>query len=62
VEASIKEGGSKVAEDVVFAPTGEVIARAGDASRSALAALRKAVAAERPRPRRRSAWTRPSPT
>jgi len=46
VEAGIKDGGSKVAEDVVFTPTGEVIARGGDASRSALAALRKAVAAE----------------
>jgi DNA-directed RNA polymerase subunit beta' len=46
VEAALKEGGSKVAEDVVFTPTGEVIARAGGQSRSALAALRKAVAAE----------------
>ncbi|HEX2194441.1 MAG TPA: DNA-directed RNA polymerase subunit beta', partial [Candidatus Limnocylindria bacterium] len=46
VEAALKEGGSKVAEDVVFTPTGEVVARGGDQSRSALASLRKAVAAE----------------
>jgi DNA-directed RNA polymerase subunit beta' len=46
VEASIKEGGKTVAEDVVFAPTGEVVVRAGEASRTALTALRNAVKAE----------------
>ena len=30
VEAALKEGGKTVAEDVVFAPTGEVVARAGE--------------------------------
>ena len=34
VEASIKEGGKTVAEDVVFAPTGEVIVRAGETSKA----------------------------
>jgi DNA-directed RNA polymerase subunit beta' len=46
VEATLKGGGKTVAEDVVFQPTGEVIARAGDASKDALSALRKAVQAE----------------
>jgi DNA-directed RNA polymerase subunit beta' len=46
VEASIKEGGKTVAEDVVFTPTGEVIARAGETSKAALTALRNAVKAE----------------
>ena len=34
VEASIKEGGKTVAEDVVFAATGEVIGRAGETART----------------------------
>ena len=70
VEASIKEGGKTVAEDVVFAPA-EVIVRAGETSKAGLTALRNAVKAEieavdaevkqaRPRPRRGS--TSPSPT
>ena len=46
VEASIKEGGKTVAEDVVFAPTGEVIVRAGETSKAGLTALRNAVKAE----------------
>jgi DNA-directed RNA polymerase subunit beta' len=46
VEASIKEGGKTVAEDIVFAPTGEVVVSAGETSKSALAALRKAVQEE----------------
>src|SRR6266550_3874962 len=46
VEATLKGGGKTVAEDLVFQPTGEVIARAGEASKDALSALRKAVQAE----------------
>jgi DNA-directed RNA polymerase subunit beta' len=46
IEASVKEGGKTVAEDVVFAPTGEVVISAGDTSKNALSALRKAVQAE----------------
>jgi DNA-directed RNA polymerase subunit beta' len=46
VEATIKEGGRKVAADIVFTPTGEVLARVGDAAKDALAALRKAVQSE----------------
>src|SRR6266550_8211635 len=46
VEATIKAGGKTVAEDVVFQPTGEVIARGGETSKDALSALRKAVQAE----------------
>src|SRR5438094_821452 len=46
VEASVKAGGKTVTEDVVFQPTGEVIARAGETSNDALSALRKAVQAE----------------
>src|SRR5438067_7619728 len=46
VEASVKAGGKTVTEDVVFQPTGEVIARAGETSKDALSALRKAVQAE----------------
>src|SRR5438874_455734 len=46
VEATLKAGGKTVAEDLVFQPTGEVIARAGEASKDALSALRKAVQAE----------------
>jgi len=45
VEAALK-GTKKVEEDVVFTPTGEVVARAGDTSKAALTALRKAVKAE----------------
>ncbi|MDP9271676.1 MAG: DNA-directed RNA polymerase subunit beta', partial [Chloroflexota bacterium] len=46
VEASLKAGGKTIAEDVVFQPTGEVIGRAGEPSKEALSALRKAVQAE----------------
>ena len=46
VEASIKEGGKTVADDVVFAATGEVIARSGDASKDALAKLREVAKSE----------------
>jgi DNA-directed RNA polymerase subunit beta' len=46
VEAAIKEGGKTVAEDIVFTPTGEVIARSGDTSKAALSALRSAVKSE----------------
>src|SRR5919106_761263 len=41
-----KEGGKSVAEDVVFAATGEVIARGGNTSKEALARLREVVKAE----------------
>jgi DNA-directed RNA polymerase subunit beta' len=46
VEATLKGGGKTVAEDIVFEPTGEVIARAGEPSKDALSALRKAAQAE----------------
>ncbi len=45
-EATLKESGKTVAEDLVFAPTGEVVARAGEPTKAALVALRKAVKAE----------------
>ncbi len=43
VEATIKAGGKTVSEDVVFAATGEVIARDGDTAKDALAKLRQVV-------------------
>jgi DNA-directed RNA polymerase subunit beta' len=46
LEATLKESGKTVAEDLVFAPTGEVVARAGEPTKGALVALRKAVKAE----------------
>ena len=46
VEASIKEGGKTLAEDVVFAATGEVIGRGGETSKEALAKLRALVKGE----------------
>ncbi|HEX2142313.1 MAG TPA: DNA-directed RNA polymerase subunit beta' [Candidatus Limnocylindria bacterium] len=46
VEAALAEGGTKVAEDLVFTPTGEVVARAGESAKQALTALRKVVKAE----------------
>ncbi|MDP9249844.1 MAG: DNA-directed RNA polymerase subunit beta', partial [Chloroflexota bacterium] len=46
IEASLKEGGKTVAEEIVFTPTGEVVAHAGDPTKTALAALRTAVKAE----------------
>ena len=46
VEAAIKAGGKTLAEDIVFAATGEVVARAGDTSKDALARLREVVKAE----------------
>ena len=46
LEASIKAAGKELAEDVVFAATGEVIARAGTTSKDALATLRKVMKGE----------------
>ena len=46
LEAAIKAGGKEIAEDVVFAATGEVIARAGSTSKDALAKLREVAKAE----------------
>jgi len=46
VEATIKEGGKTLADDVVFAATGEVIGRGGDTSKDALAKLRAVVKGE----------------
>ncbi|HUH16774.1 MAG TPA: DNA-directed RNA polymerase subunit beta', partial [Methylomirabilota bacterium] len=46
VEASIKEGGKTLADDVVFTATGEVIGRAGETSKDALAKLRQLVKGE----------------
>ncbi|HEU5314593.1 MAG TPA: DNA-directed RNA polymerase subunit beta', partial [Chloroflexota bacterium] len=46
LEAAIKAGGKEIAEDVVFAATGEVIARAGSTSKEALAKLREVVKGE----------------
>ncbi|MDQ6683012.1 MAG: DNA-directed RNA polymerase subunit beta' [Chloroflexota bacterium] len=46
LEASLKAAGKTVTEEIVFAPTGEVIAHTGDATKDALSGLRKAVQAE----------------
>ncbi|HET9879333.1 MAG TPA: DNA-directed RNA polymerase subunit beta' [Candidatus Limnocylindria bacterium] len=46
LEAAIKGAGKELAEDVVFAATGEVIARAGTTSKEALATLRKVMKGE----------------
>ncbi len=46
VEATIRDGGKTLAADVVFAATGEVIGRADDTSKEALAKLREVVKAE----------------
>src|SRR5687768_7611225 len=46
VEATIKEGGKTLADDVVFAATGEIIGRAGDTSKDSLAKLRDVVKGE----------------
>src|SRR6187401_1689171 len=46
VEVTIKEGGKTLADDVVFAATGEVIGRSGDTSKEALAKLRELVKGE----------------
>ncbi|PZR61806.1 MAG: DNA-directed RNA polymerase subunit beta', partial [Chloroflexi bacterium] len=46
LEASLKAAGKTVTEEIVFAPTGEVIAHTADATKDALSALRKAVQAE----------------
>ena len=46
VEATIKGGGKTLAEDVVFAATGEVIGRADDTSKEALGKLREVVKGE----------------
>jgi DNA-directed RNA polymerase subunit beta' len=43
VEAGLKGTRKPVAEEIVFTPTGEVVASAGDAPKDALASLRKAV-------------------
>jgi len=46
VEASIKGGGKSIAEDVVFAATGEVIGRAGETAKEALVKLKEVVKGE----------------
>jgi DNA-directed RNA polymerase subunit beta' len=46
VEASIKEAGKELSDDVVFAATGEVIGRAGEKAKDALAKLREVVKGE----------------
>ncbi len=46
IEADLKAGGKSVAEDLVFTPTGEVVAKAGEPAKGALVSLRKAVKAE----------------
>ncbi|MGH2429060.1 MAG: DNA-directed RNA polymerase subunit beta', partial [Candidatus Limnocylindria bacterium] len=46
VEATIKGAGKQIGEDVVFAATGEVIARAGEPGKDALAKLRQVVKGE----------------
>jgi DNA-directed RNA polymerase subunit beta' len=46
VEASIKGAGKELTEDVVFAATGEVIGRAGETAKEALAKLREVVKGE----------------
>ncbi len=46
VEASIKEAGKKLTEDVVFAATGEVIGRADETAKDTLAKLRALVKGE----------------
>ena len=46
VEASIKEAGKTLTDDVVFAATGEVIGRGGEPSKDALAQLRAVVKGE----------------
>jgi DNA-directed RNA polymerase subunit beta' len=46
VEATIKGGGKTLADDVVFAATGEVIGRSGDTSKEALGKLRELVKGE----------------
>ena len=46
VEATIKGGGKTLADDVVFAATGEVIGRAEETSKEALAKLREVVKGE----------------
>src|SRR5687767_14181453 len=46
VEASVKDGGKTLADDVVFAATGEVIGRSGETSKDALAQLRSLVKSE----------------
>ena len=46
VEASIKEAGKTLADDVVFTATGEVIGRAGETAKVALAKLREVAKGE----------------
>ncbi len=46
VEATIKEAGKTLTDDVVFTATGEVIGRAGETSKDALAKLRAVVKGE----------------
>jgi DNA-directed RNA polymerase subunit beta' len=46
VEASIKDAGKELGDDVVFAATGEVIGRAGEKAKDALAKLREVVKGE----------------
>jgi len=46
VEASIKEAGKTLTDDIVFAATGEVVGRAGDTAKVALAKLREVAKGE----------------
>src|SRR5690606_35554301 len=46
VEATIKEAGKQLGEDVVFTATGEVIGRAGESAKDALAKLREVAKSE----------------
>ncbi|HEX2221167.1 MAG TPA: DNA-directed RNA polymerase subunit beta', partial [Candidatus Limnocylindria bacterium] len=46
VEARVRDAGKTVTGDIVFEPTGEVVAREGETARDALKALQKAVQAE----------------
>jgi DNA-directed RNA polymerase subunit beta' len=45
-EAALKKGGKTVVSDVIFTPTGEVIAREGETAKDALAKLREVVKGE----------------
>jgi DNA-directed RNA polymerase subunit beta' len=45
-EAALKKGGKTVVSDVIFTPTGEVIAREGETAKEALAKLREVVKGE----------------
>ena len=71
MEATLKESGKTVAEDLVFTPTGEVVAKAGEPTKAALAGAaqgrqgrgrrRSRDRSRRPRRTRRSGCRRRSP-